>query len=168
MKKMRQDKKSSMRIVGLMFWGLFVYNKVFLRKIDGLSYGKSWLIMNTMMLLVCILLCCFIGKRRTNSNALSPILLARMEESNRFCFLTVKGENKMRILDDYFCRYKLTITEEEKEQILVCLEEHSVEQWPRLLNSAVIYLYQKDSELDVDTLRKKIMMSEKHTIGFHA
>lgn len=99
---------------------------------------------------------------------LSPILLARMEESNRFCFLTVKGENKMRILDDYFCRYKLTITEEEKEQILVCLEEHSVEQWPRLLNSAVIYLYQKDSELDVDTLRKKIMMSEKHTIGFHA
>lgn len=69
MMKMRQDKKSSMRIVGLMFWGLFVYNKVFLRKIDGLSYGKSWLIMNTMMLLVCILLCCFIGKRRANSNA---------------------------------------------------------------------------------------------------
>lgn len=69
MMKMRNGKKSSMGIVGLMFWGLFVYNKVFLRKIDGLSYGKSWLVMNAMMVLACILLCCFIGKRRANNNA---------------------------------------------------------------------------------------------------
>ncbi len=97
---------------------------------------------------------------------LSPILLTRMEESRRFCFLTVKSENKTQILDDYFSRYKLTLTEEEKEQILACLEEHSAEQWTRILNSAVMYLYQKDSELDIDVLREKITMTGKQTMGF--
>lgn len=97
---------------------------------------------------------------------LSRILLTRMEESRRFCFLTVKSETKMQILEDYFSRYKLTLAAKEKEQILTCLEEHSAEQWPRILNSAVMYLYQKDSELDIDMLREKITMTGNQTIGF--